>query len=154
MKRAWCRVSSLQTEVLIFDLKTCKSLPQKVLSFDCCWVRGGLGAQLFRYWNRFEFNISRVMVLDTSLVFNERKIIALALDNHEIWTLFKSPMSVFKCCPFIDVTENFLVKGVFLYFEEELTCVNYNNVQFDKRKKVPSFCLRCVSWNFSWCMLT
>ena len=32
-------------------------------------------------------------------------------------------MSVFKCCPFIDVTENFLVKGVFLYFEEELTCV-------------------------------
>ena len=32
-------------------------------------------------------------------------------------------MSVFKCFPFIDVTENFLVKGVFLYFEEELTCV-------------------------------
>lgn len=34
--------------------------------------------------DRFEFNISRVMVLDTSLVFNERKIFSLALDNHEI----------------------------------------------------------------------
>ena len=42
-------LSQLQTEVLIFDLKMCKILPQKVLSFDCCWVRGGLGAQLFRY---------------------------------------------------------------------------------------------------------